>query len=53
MVGFNTQEQLQFKLAEKLGLGKANLSGIELLEHDMIQDKGYSELIEFIKKELR
>jgi len=53
VVDFNTQEQLQFKLTEKLGLGKANLSGIELLEQDMIQDEGYPELIEFIKTELR
>lgn len=53
VVDFNTQDQLQFKLAEKLGLGKANLSGIELLEQDMIQVKRYSELIEYIKTELR
>ena len=53
VVDFNTHEQLQFKLAEKLELGSTNLSGIELLGHDMIQDERYSELIEFIKKELR
>jgi len=52
VVDFNTHDQLQFKLAEKLGLGSTNLSGIEVLERDMIQDEGYSELIEFIKKEL-
>ena len=49
---FETKEQLQFKLAEKLSLGKASLSEIVLLQHDMTQEKGYSELIDFIKKGL-
>ena len=53
VVDFNTRDQLQFKLAEKLGLGCTSLSGIELFEHDMIQDEEYPELIEFIKTELR
>jgi uncharacterized protein (DUF362 family) len=53
VVDYKTQEQIQFILANKLGLGKADLSEIELLKHDMTQDNGYTELIDFIKSELR
>ena len=53
VVDFKTREQLQFKLAEKLGLGEASLAGIELIQHDMTHDKEYPELIDFIKSELR
>ena len=50
---FKTQDQLQFKLAGKLGLGKANLSEIEIIQHDMVQSKDFPEVIDFIMSELR
>ena len=53
VVDFKTQDQLQFKLSEKLGLGKANLSGIEIIQHNRIQDKDFTGLIDFIKSELK
>ena len=53
VVDYKTQEQIQFKLADKLGLGKANLSEIELLKHDTTQDKEYAGLIDYIESELR
>jgi len=53
VVDHKTQEQIQFKLAEKLVLGEANLSKIDLLRHDMTNEKNYTELIDFIKSELR
>ena len=52
VVDFSTSEQKQFRLAEKLGLGKADLSEIELTQHDMIQDDDFPELINFIRAEL-
>jgi uncharacterized protein (DUF362 family) len=53
VVDFSTQDQLQFKLADKLGLGKAKLSEIEIIQHDMTQDMNFTELIDFIKYELK
>jgi len=50
---FKTQDQLQFKLAGKLGLGKANLSEIEIIKHDMVQSKDFHEVVDFIQSELR
>jgi len=52
VVDFKTLEQLQFKLAEKLGLGKANLSDIEIIQHDMTRNRDLSELMDDIKAEL-
>jgi uncharacterized protein (DUF362 family) len=53
VVNFNTKEQIQFKLADKLGLGKAKISEIEIIQHDMIQDIDFPKLIDFIKYELK
>ena len=53
VVDFSTKEHFQFKLADKLGLGKANLSEMEIIQHDMVVDKDFTELIDFIKYELK
>jgi uncharacterized protein (DUF362 family) len=52
VIDFDTKKHLQFKQAEKLGLGKANLSEITMLTHDMTHDKTHTELIDFITSEL-
>jgi uncharacterized protein (DUF362 family) len=50
---YKTHDQIQFKLAEKLELGKATLSDIEILQDCKSQDKEYPKLINFIKSDLR
>jgi uncharacterized protein (DUF362 family) len=53
VVDYKTKEQLQFKLGEKLGLGKADLSSIELETATLIDDKEFTGLVDYIKSELR
>ena len=53
VVDHSTQDQTQFKLAEKLGLGVPNLSGIHLEHLDMANDDGFEGLMSYIRSELR
>ena len=53
VVDHRTQDQTQFKLAEKLGLGVPNLSGIHLGHLDMANDDGFEGLMNYIRSELR
>lgn len=53
VVDYETQDQTQFKLAEKLGLGVQNLSGIHLKHFDIANDDGFEELMSYIRSELR
>ena len=53
VVDHGTQDQTQFKLAEKLGLGVPNLSGIHLEHLDMANDDGFEGLMSYIRSELR
>ncbi len=48
-----TQDQLQFKLAEKMGLGTPNLSGIHIEHLNIVKDEGFKELMGYIRSELR
>ena len=53
VVDHSTQGLTQFKLAEKLGLGVPNLSGIHLEHQNMAKDEGIKELLGYIRSELR
>ena len=53
VVDHRTQDQTQFNLAEKLGLGVPNLSGIHLEHLDMANDDGFEGLMSYIRSELR
>ena len=53
VVDNRTQDQTQFKLAEKLGLGTPNLSGIHLEHLDMANNDGFEGLMSYIRSELR
>ena len=53
VVDNRTQDQTQFKLAEKLGLGTPNLSGIHLKHLDMANDTCFEGLMSYIRSELR
>ena len=53
VVDHSTQELTQFKLAEKLGLGVPNLSGIHIEHNDMAKDDGVQELLSYVRSELR
>ena len=48
-----TQDQIQFKLAKKLGLGKPNLSEIEINGENLSKDKGFQKQLDYIMSELR
>jgi len=49
----DTQDQIQFKLAKKLGLGKPNLSEIEINGENLSEDKGFQNQLDYIMSELR
>ena len=53
VVDHRTQDQTQFKLAEKLGLGVPNLSEIHLKHLDMVNDDGFVVMMSYIRSELR
>jgi uncharacterized protein (DUF362 family) len=53
VVDYRTQELTQFKLAEKLGLGVPNLSGIHIEHNDMANDDCFEALLSYIRSELR
>jgi len=53
VVDHRTQDQTQFKLAEKLGLGTPNLSGTHLEHLDIANDDGFEGLMSYIRSELR
>ena len=53
VVDFKTTDQLQFKLGEKLGMGKADLSNIELESANPAKDDSFSDLLGYIKTELK
>ena len=53
VVDYKTKEQTQFKLAEKLGVGRADLSHLELETANLAEDKEFEPLIGFIKSELK
>jgi uncharacterized protein (DUF362 family) len=50
---YKTQDHIQFKLAERRDLGKANTSAIDIVQDNLIQDIEYTKLIDFIKSELK
>jgi uncharacterized protein (DUF362 family) len=50
---YETKEQLQFKLGEKLGLGKAGLSSINLETANLVEDREFYRLVKYIQSELR
>lgn len=53
VIDHETKDQKQFRLAEKLGLGSANLSEIELITENQVKDKEFTAILEYIKSELR
>jgi uncharacterized protein (DUF362 family) len=53
VVDYKTQDQIQFRLADDLGLGKPNLSNIELSHLNQVNDNSFYDLMEFIKLELK
>jgi uncharacterized protein (DUF362 family) len=53
VVDYKTQDQIQFRLADDLGLGKPNLSNIELSHLNQTNDNSFYDLMEFIKLELK
>jgi len=53
VVDHSTQGLIQFKLAEKLGLGVPNLSGIHLEHQNMAEEDGFEALLGYIRSELR
>jgi uncharacterized protein (DUF362 family) len=53
VVDHSTQGLTQFKIAEKLGLGVPNLSGIHIEHNDIANDDGFKELLGYIRSELR
>jgi len=53
VVDYTTQGLTQFKLAEKLGLGVPNMSGIHLEHLNMTDDIGFEDLLSYIRSELR
>jgi uncharacterized protein (DUF362 family) len=53
VVDYKTRDHIQFKLADKLNLGKHNLSRIELMYLNAADDSGFADLLEFIRSELR
>ncbi len=53
VVDYKTKDQRQFKLGEKLGLGKADMSSIVLEPANPIKDDKFSDLLDFIRSELR
>ena len=53
VVDYKTQDHIQFKLADKLDLGKHNLSRIELMHLNHADDSSFADLLEFIRSELR
>ena len=50
---YATRDQTQFKLGEKLGLGKTSLSHLNLKALNLVNDESFDELMDFIKTELR
>ena len=53
VVDHETRDQTQFKLADKLGLGKAMLSEIEIHEENLTEDTGFQKQLDYIMSELR
>ncbi len=53
VVDFKTKDQLQFKLGEKLGMGKADLLNIALESANLIKDEEFNDLLDYIKSELK
>jgi uncharacterized protein (DUF362 family) len=53
VVDYKTQDQIQFRHADRLDLGKPNLSNIELSYLNQSNDKSFNDLMEFIKLELK
>jgi uncharacterized protein (DUF362 family) len=53
VVDFKTKDQLQFKLGEKLGMGKANLANIALESANAVKDDEFSDLLDYIQSELK
>lgn len=53
VVDHETRDQLQFQLAEKLGLGKASLSEIEIHGENLTEDTGFQKQLDYIMSELR
>ena len=53
VVDQRTQDQIQFRFADKLDLGKPNLSSIELLHLNQFEDSSFDDLLEFIESELK
>ena len=52
VVDFKTKDQLQFKLGEKLGMGKADLANIALESANEVKDDEFSDLLDYIQSEL-
>lgn len=50
---YKTREQIQFKLAEKLGLGRVDLSRITLETSNLTKDTEFEGLLDFLQSELR
>ena len=53
VVDYKTKDQQQFKLGEKLGMGKADLSNIALESANPVKDKEFNDLLDYIQSELR
>ena len=53
VIDFKTKDQLQFKLAEKLGMGKADMSNIALESANSVKDDDFSDLLDYIQSELK
>jgi uncharacterized protein (DUF362 family) len=53
VVDNETRDQIQFKLAERLELGKARLSSIEILRENMTTEDDFEKKLDYILSELR
>ncbi|MCW4012484.1 MAG: DUF362 domain-containing protein [Candidatus Bathyarchaeota archaeon] len=53
VVDHDTRDQTQFELADKLGLGKANLSEMEINWENIAEDNGFQKQLDYIMSELR
>lgn len=53
VIDFKTKDQLQFKLGEKLGMGKADMSNIALESANAVKDDKFSDLLDYIQSELK
>lgn len=50
---YPTKEQIQFKMAQELGIGYAEMDKISVISNDMNQDGKFKDILRFVESELK